>query len=215
MQPSNQTPQIFTCRVYDKHHPVYVLGLSLEQISRMRSAYGKGAASYNVGFYDMLNYAKMVERVGIDPSVVVLAEHVQITGSVGEFLKRHRTPVLRVMQRPVPVSQLPPEYYYNGVYDTVAERDLFSPDSLRYHINLGVMIWDKNKESQERQTQEHKSDVVGSYDPRGTRFKKRVDVPKPEPEWSIFVRKYLSNIPARIVNSVPGLSSHEHSSVVL
>lgn len=206
---NNQAPSS-SCHTYEKHHPIYVLGLTPEQLSKMRRAYVEHPGAFNVGFYDMLDYDKLVERVGIKPSVVVLAEHIQIVGSINEFLKRNKTPVLRVMENPVPAARLPPEYFYNGVYDTLAEPDLYIASRLNFHINLGVMIWSKNKEAQTKQAQAQRVDTVNLYDPRGSKFRKRMSVPQPEQEWSLFVRKYVSNIPSRFVKALPGLSGHEH-----
>lgn len=193
-----------------KLHPVYVLGLTLAQLTQVRTSYFSAYGKTSVGFYDMLDYDKLSERIGIEPSVVILAEHVSTVGSVGEFLKRYRTPVLRVMENPVPAASLAPEFYYNGVYDTLSEQDLYVAERLHFYINLGIMIWEKNKEQQSFLLANKTYDVIASNDPRGSKFRRstlNVPVPEPESNWSEFLSKYLSHT-RRLLETTPSTKAY-------
>lgn len=173
-------------------HPVYVLGMDNTKLAKLRSAYTTqpSSSAFNVGFYRIQNYSILSQRVGLEPSVVIMMEHIHIEGDVYTFLKRYHTPVLRVMKNPCEVSQLAPEYYYGGVYDTCSESDLFQTKYIQYHVNLGVMVWARNVVARRAMSRAERDQADSAWDPRGSRFRKRITVPAPEPSWYDFVNKY-------------------------
>jgi hypothetical protein len=179
-------------KVTGKIHPVYVLGMDAGKLSRLRAAYTTQPSSseFGVGFYRIQNYSVLSQRIGLEPSVVIMMEHIHIADSVATFLKRYHTPVLRVMKNPCEVAQLSPEYYYGGVYDTCAEEDLFQTTTIQYHINLGVMIWARNMMARVAMTKVQREQIDSVWDPRGSRFRRCLVVPKPEASWYDFVSKY-------------------------
>lgn len=187
-QRSNEQVFCFT----QKYHPVYVLGLTSEQLNLIRSTYSAVYGNDVVGFYDMLDYSKLPDRIGIEPAVVILAEHIAMAGSIREFLKRTKTPVLRIMREPVQAAHLPSSYYYNGVYDTIGEQDTLVPERLHFHLSMGILLWEKNKERRRTDEEVQRTFVIETNDPRGSKARKRLHVPAPEKTWTAFMKKFMA-----------------------
>jgi hypothetical protein len=101
-------------------HPVYVLGYGADMIRKMRDSYRDEDEStlerehpiYTVKMYGVFENADLANRIGIPPSVIVLAPHVDIEGDVRAFVQMHRVPVLRVQLVKQKLADIPRRDYY-------------------------------------------------------------------------------------------------------
>lgn len=192
-----------------KIHPVYVIGLDREQLHALRNSYLNPGSNIRVGIYGIYDTSALLERVGLEPTLMILAEHVRIDGDLAVFTRRFRTPILRLMHYPVHLHNLCHEDYYGGVYETLASSDVTNTEAITYMINLGILIWLRNRGERTAVQQRLASalDLSGAenreIDPRASSMiRKQVSVPKPESSWEVYAKKQLEGF-------VPGPSYAE------
>lgn len=179
-----------------KFHPVYVLGYDAAMLKVMRSSYCSDAAAlavgtskrdtYKVGIYNVPSIDSLAKRVGIAPSVMVLAPEVELAGAVHLFVKQNHIPVLRVLHKHSTLVQLPNTDYYGGVYKTVVEDDIAIASIWTRAINIGLLVW--------LRTRGFRTDDNTVVSLRGTHAIRRSALPKPEPTFSQFVHKQLERL---------------------
>lgn len=178
-----------------KFHPVYVLGYAYDKIQLMRRSYCSSLCTdaglskqdvYRVGIYSVPNTEALANRVGIAPSVMVLAPDIELTGAVHAFVKHNHTPVLRVQHKHSTLVQLPNTDYYGGVYETVAEEDIVKQAVWTRVINTGLIVW--------LRTRGFRSADNAVVSLRGTHAIRRTMLPKPEPSFTQFMRKQLERL---------------------
>ena len=189
-----------------KIHPVYVVGLDRDQLHSLRNTYTNPDSRIRVGIYGIYDTDVLVTRLGIEPTVIILAEHIKIQDDIATFIKRNRTPVLRLMKNPVHLHQLCHEDYYGGVYETMDSSLITDSDVLTYMINLGILIWLRNHgERKVREDVHNKLDLSGAeeheIDTRGTaalardlvfqQAQKQKSRTKPESSWDKFASKQM------------------------
>lgn len=171
-------------------HPVYVLGYSAEMVRVMRDSYRDEEESelharhpvYTVKLYGLFENIDLANRIGIPPSVIVLAPHVDLDGDVRAFVKMHRLPVLRVQLQQTDLVELPCRDYYGGIYETIAESDITNRTLWTRAINIGLLVWLRTRGLRG-------NDTLVSL--RDTKAMRRQFVPKPAPSFSAFASSQL------------------------
>lgn len=171
-------------------HPVYVLGYSAEMVRVMRDSYQdedeaplhRNHPIYTVKLYGIFEHIDLEHRIGIPPSVIVLAPHVDLDGDVRAFVKLHRLPVLRVQLKHTDLVSLPCRDYYGGIYETIAESDITNKLAWTRAINIGLLVWLRT-----RGLRNAESPVTL----RDTKALRKQFVPKPAPSFSAFASSQL------------------------
>lgn len=192
-----------------KIHPVYVIGLDRTQLHALRNSYLNPGSNIRVGIYGIYDTGALLERIGIEPTLIVLAEHVRLDGDLAVFTRRFRTPILRLMHYPVHLHNLCHEDYYGGVYETLAASEVTNTEAITYMINLGILIWLRNHGERTGVQQRLASalDLSGAenreVDPRASSgMRKQISMPKPEANWEVYAQKQMAGF-------VPGPSYAE------
>ena len=174
-----------------KIHPIYVIGLSQSDLHALRNAYANPESKIRVGIYGIYDINVLPNRLGIEPTVVVLAEHIALEGVIAEFVKRNRTPVLRLQDQPRHLHDLCHEDYYGGVYETMDAKHIRNTEEVTYMLNLGILVWLRNHGEQQRRKAE--LDLSGAekktVNPKATTSVKKL--PKPESSWEAFASKQM------------------------
>lgn len=170
-------------------HPIYVIGLTQQELHAMRNAYSNPESMIRVGIYGIYDINALVDRIGIAPTVVVLAEHIRITGVVSDFIKKHRVPVLRLQENPVHLCNLGSEDFYGGVYETMDSKHITNSDEVTYMLNLGIMVWWRTHGKIEQHEVNLNNMVPRTIDPKATTSIKNI---KPESSWEAFASKQMN-----------------------
>lgn len=170
-------------------HPIYVIGLTQQELHAMRNAYSNPESKIRVGIYGIYDINALVDRIGIAPTVVVLAEHIRITGVVADFIKKHHVPVLRLQENPVHLCDLGNEDFYGGVYETMCSKQITDSGEVTYMLNLGIMVWWRFHGKLEHEVAVNLNDLKPrSVDPKATTSIKNI---KPEASWEAFASKQM------------------------
>lgn len=196
----------------ERFHPIYAIGLSREQLHGVRNAYMNPDAGFRVGIYGIYDPSILLSRIGINPSVLLVNSHVELTGDISAFVRRARVPVLRIQKRWMPLASLPHQDYYGGVYEILEERKLELPAEVTYMLNLGILVHLRNHgklvakrtaldfnyntgiigdESSFPDSDSVFPDADSGTAMRKTRSVRRIHVPEPEPTFASFVSKQL------------------------
>ena len=131
-------------------HPVYVIGYESHMIRVMRDSYIQDTpfpkddrrTTFRVGIYGVFDPESLQSRIGIPPSVIVLAPHVDLDGVVRSFIRAHHVQVLRLQKRRTVLDALPcREYYGSGVYETFQEDQITNTKMWTDAINIGILVW--------------------------------------------------------------------------
>ena len=175
-------------------HPVYVLGYSADVIVRMRSSYvidsDPSKQAYVVKTYGVYEVQALESRIGIAPSVMVLAPEIEIDGVVRGFIKEHRIPVLRMQHKRTALVALPNRDYYGGrVYETLAEKDIDNTSLWTRTINVGLLVWLRTRGLRSEDT------VVSLRDSKAMRKRSSCQLPPvPAPSFQAFAKSSLEKL---------------------
>lgn len=178
-----------------KFHPVYVLGYDSKMIQLMRSSYCAGVAAalakqnnYRVGIYSVPSTEVLINRVGIAPSIMVLAPDVELVGIAHAFAKLNHVPVLRMLRsgHTARLVDLPNTDYYGGVYETVSEDAVSKSAIWTRVINIGLLVW--------LRTRGFRTADTTAISLRSTHAIRKSNLPKPEPSFTQFMRKQLERL---------------------
>lgn len=201
---SSDLQTLLDAGIQARMHPVYAFGLTREQLHEVRNAYVNPDAGFRVGIYGIYDTSILLSRVGIAPSVVIVNQNTEITGDIASFIKRSRIPVLRILDRWVPLTRLPRTDYYGGVYEVLESGKIACPREVTFMLNLGILIylrnrgkWNKRGSIDLNSSDDSCFDVESSFDDqqpeRKTRAVKRTpQMPAPEPSFDSFFRKQIN-----------------------
>lgn len=186
-----------------KIYPVFAIGMNRADLHTLRNAYLNPESGLKVGIYGIYDSSVLQERIGLAPTVVVLAEHVRISDGLAGYIKKFRVPVLRLMRAPVALQSLCHEDYYGGVYEVMATSDIGNTECVTYMLNLGIFMWlhTHGSKLETQQTTDRlislNFDVLSETNTSSMRatwsMRKSVHMPKPEISWEVFATKQLTN----------------------
>lgn len=172
-----------------KINPIYVIGLTQSELHSMRNAYSNPDSRIRVGIYGIYDVTALADRIGIEPTVVVLAEHIRIDGVVAEFIRKYRVPVLRLQANPVHISDLCHEDYYAPVYETMDSKKITDSEEVTYMLNLGILVWLHTHGKVDKDCKDISKAEERVIDPRASNIARKAV--KPEPSWEAYANKQM------------------------
>lgn len=186
-------------------HPVYVIGYEARMIQMMRDSYvqdkpfpkDERKTTFKVGIYGVYDSESLRDRIGIPPSVMVLAPHVDLDGVVKAFVRAHHVHVLRMQHRKTELDALPHREYYGGAYETYQEDEISDRSLWTDAINVGILIWLRSRgyrESLASSNSRSESSVVTMQSLRESKAMRRTKIQPPAPDFSSFAASRLRDL---------------------